>query len=108
MCLPGTKGRPGRCVPDAPVTPPCRFRDSTIIDNACVCRPGSHGTPGQCVPDEQAPPVIEQPAPTQCPADSHFDKRANGCVCNPPLRGKAGECVAVILKLPPINLPIIK
>ena len=95
-----------------PQPPPCRFRDSTIIDNECVCKPGSHGTPGQCVADE-SPAVIEQPpidkpVVTLCPADSHFDKRAKGCVCNPPLRGKPGECVAVILRLPATNLPVLK
>jgi hypothetical protein len=114
VCKPGTHGEPGRCVPDQEI-PVCR-KDSVLVDGACVCKPGSHGRPGRCVPDIQIevpdvpirPIVPIRPVAPQCPADSHFDRRAQSCVCNTPLVGKPGACEArlQILRLP--DQPVIK
>ena len=97
-CNDGTHGRPGRCVPDE-VVPICP-RDSQLSDGECVCRKGTHGSPGECQADEQSPV-------TQCPEDSHFDRRAKACVCNAPLKGEPGNCQGGLLNLDLNKLPTI-
>ena len=97
-CNDGTHGKSGRCVPDE-VVPICP-RDSQLSDGECVCRKGTHGSPGECQADEQAPV-------TQCPEDSHFDRRAKACICNAPLKGEPGSCQGGLLNLDLNKLPTL-
>ena len=83
-CDPGLVWNGKQCAPPKPVTPPCRFSDSSIQDGVCLCDPGSHGKPGQCVPDKPIPP----------PCKFNDSSIQDGvCLCDPGSHGKPGRCV---------------